>query len=143
MYAEISAAIASLKALIEIVNASKELRDSSELSAAVSEVNIKLLHVSGVALAGQEKEAALSKRITELENQLREIENFESEAARYVLHELTPGLFAYAVKPEHERGEPPHMLCANCMAQRQKSILQRSNRRYDCHKCKSSIIVPM
>ena len=142
MYAEIVSAVQSAKALGELVKAANSLSNYTEFVSAVSEVSAKLMEATAVALASQEKQSALANRITELENQLREIENWQSEAERYALHPLAPGLFAYAVKPEHERGEPPHMLCANCMAQRQKSILQRSNRRYECHKCKSSIVVP-
>ena len=70
MYAEISAAIQSARALGELVKAAHGLANYNEFITAISEVNTKLMDATAIALAGQEKQSALANRITELENQL-------------------------------------------------------------------------
>jgi hypothetical protein len=146
MYAEIQAAIASTKALLEIVKATKELRDSSELSAAVAEVNIKLLNVSGVALAGQEKQAALSQRIRELEAEIMKFKDWKAESEQYPLKQIAPGAFVHIYKPLIDIGKPRHWVCANCFRQNQISVLQARRETkagwpgYMCDACGSEII---
>jgi ribosomal protein S27AE len=142
MFGELIAATESVKNLGLLLKAAHGLSNYNEIVAAVSEVNAKLMEANAVALASQEKQFALADAVAKLENKLREIEDWKGEAERYVLNELSPGLFAYTVKKGMERGEPPHHLCANCMTKREKSILQKHGRRYECHRCKSVVIEP-
>ena len=140
MFAEISSVVESVKIISNILEASKDLRDFNELASAVSKVNAQLLNATAVALASQEKQALLSSRVAELENQLREIENWESEKKRYKLHTFATGTFAYALQEGMEQGEPMHYLCANCMNKKQKCTLQAGNNSFlECHNCKNLI----
>jgi len=70
MYAEISAAIQSAKALGELVKAAHGLANYNEFVTAVYEVNAKLMDATAVALASQEKQSSLANRVAELEDQL-------------------------------------------------------------------------
>jgi len=70
MYAEISAAIQSGKALGELVKAAHGLANYNEFVTAVYEVNAKLMDATAVALASQEKQSSLANRVAELEDQL-------------------------------------------------------------------------
>ena len=83
MYAEISAAIVSAKTALNIAKSAHELSNYNELVAAISEVNTKLMDATTVALVSQEKQSALTSRITDLEEKLREIEDWESQIKRY------------------------------------------------------------
>jgi len=99
MYAEINAAVQSAKALFEVVKANKGLAEYNEIVAAVSEVNTKLMSATGVALASQEKQMALTNRVSELEKEIVKLKNWEREAERYQLTETCAGVFNLAVKP--------------------------------------------
>lgn len=140
MYAEISAAITSTKAALDIAKSAKALSDSNKLIAAISEINTKLMEATTVALASQEKQSALSNRIAELEEQLRQIEDWESQIKRYKLHEFPETkTFAYKLQESMSNGEPLHYLCATCVNERKKSILQPSGHILTCTVCKTNI----
>jgi len=142
MIQELLLASQSVQALGTLLKTAKELANYNEIVAAVSEVNSKLMQANGVALASQEKQSELSKRIIELENEIRELCLWDNELKRYQLKKYSPGIFVYELTPGLENGEPPHMLCANCFSKRQKSLLQiidesQYNRDCICHNCSS------
>ena len=139
MYAEISAAIASAKTALTIAKSAHDLSNYNELVSAISEVNTKLMNATVIALDSQEKQSALSNRIAELENQLREIKNWESKIERYELHEFATGMFAYALKQDSDSREPHHYLCAKCVNERKPTILQPNGRFLYCPVCDKSI----
>lgn len=146
MYAEIQAVIASTRLLADIIKASKELRESSELAAAVSELNAKLLHVGGVALAGQEKQAALAERVRVLEQELISIRNWEANAENYDVLEFSTGLFAYVSKNRVPPMKSMQKFCAKCFKDHFETILQYQavevGRKSSlvCHRCKSTVV---
>ena len=137
MYAEISAAIQSVASLNEILRATKELRDRNDLVAAVSQVNEKLMLANGVALESQEKQAALSNEVRELQSKLAELERWETEIQRYEMHRFATGALAYRLKPSTEQGEPTHFLCPDCVSNRKATKLQplRNGITLRCHVC--------
>ena len=139
MYAEISAAMISVKTALSIAKSANELANYNELVTAISEINTKLMDATTVALASQEKQSALSNRVTELENQLREIENWEGKIEQYKLHQFPTGTFAYSLKSDCESGEPHHYLCATCVNERKPTILQPTGISASCHVCNKHI----
>lgn len=144
MVVEINAAVQSLRVLGDLIQANKSLRNFSELAAAAYEVNAKLMAAVAVALAAQEKQAALTQRIGELEKEVMELKDWNREAQRYQLTEVAPRAFAYHLKPGMEHGEPAHLLCANCFAKKEKSIIQGvtgayQTRDYKCFSCKTTL----
>jgi len=143
MYTEISAAIISAKTALEIAKAAHGLSNYNELVAAVSEVNAKLVDATVVTLASLEKQSSLTSEIAELKDKLREIENWEGQMKRYILHEFPTGALAYALQPGMEQGEPLHYLCTSCVDKNQKSILQpvKDGRYLRCNPCGIEIIV--
>jgi hypothetical protein len=142
MYAEISAAIASAKTALDIAKTAHNLSDFNNLVSAISEVNTKLMDATAVALASQEKQSALTNRIAELEDQLRQVENWESQIKRYKLHEFTETkALAYALQPGMENNEPMHYLCATCVGKREKTILQPVGIYLHCPICKTNFQV--
>lgn len=144
-FPEIQGAVQAAKAIYEIVKANKALADLDGLNAAVGELNAKLVDATAATLTSQEKQAALSNRVRELEKELMEFKNWDREAERYQLAELCAGVFCFAVKPGMENGEPPHKICAACFNKRQKGYLQRTEfdgrgTRYKCGECGSEIL---
>ncbi|MDK9716700.1 MAG: hypothetical protein OEL57_02190 [Trichlorobacter sp.] len=145
MFTEINAAVQSAKALFEVVKANKGLAEYNEIVAAVSEVNTKLMSATGVALASQEKQVALTSRISELEKEIVKLKNWEREAERYQLTEICSGVFNLTVKPGMENGEPQHKLCTACFMKSKKGYLQRSDfnsqgTHYKCDCCGFEIL---
>jgi hypothetical protein len=120
----INAAVQSGNVLWRIITASKQLIENSELVAAVSEVNTKLMSAQAVALNAQQEQLALAQRIRELEQKIVALEDWNREAERYELGEARSGIPAYIVKSGMEKGERAHPLCANCFSNRKKSFLQ-------------------
>lgn len=145
MYAEINAAVQSAKVLFEVVKANKELTEFNELNAAVGDLNAKLVSVTTVTLAGQEKQAALTERVRDLEKELMKLKNWEREAKRYQLTEFGPRVFAFSMKPEKEKGDPFHILCTACFQKRQKGYLQFLKQdgygdHFKCDLCSNEIV---
>jgi hypothetical protein len=139
MYAEISAAIQSTKTVIDLVKAAHGLSNYSELLTAVTAVQIKLTDAIASGLASQEKQAALSEQVRELEKQIAEIDDWKNQTQRYTLFQFTTGALAYALKPGHENGEPMHYLCTACMDKKKKTTLQPRGRFLHCPECKTEI----
>lgn len=140
MYAEINAAVQASKALFEVVKANKGLVNYNEIVAAVSEVNTKLMDATAIALASQEKQSQLARRITELEKEFVELKNWNSEAERYQLTEIGTSVFAFILKPGMENSEPKHRLCTACFSKRQKGYLHFVRKdglgsHYKCDTC--------
>jgi hypothetical protein len=121
MYTEIVAAIQSTKTAIDLVKAAHGLSNYSELLTAVTAVQIKLTDAIASELASQEKQAALTQRVRELEQQINEINNWDTQISRYALFEFPTKALAYALQKSQENGEPMHYLCAACVSKRQKS----------------------
>lgn len=124
MYSEIAAVIQSVSALNDLLRASKELSNRNEFVAAVSEVNEKLLAANAVALACQEKQAALTQEIDAQKERLMKLEDWEAKMERYELFRFPSGTFAYRLKEGVDPGQPVHYLCPDCVNERKPTILQ-------------------
>lgn len=143
MYAEISAAISSVKAAAEIAKAANNLANFNEVVTALSEVNTKLLEATAVALASQEKQAELISRVAALEKELSEIKSVQSARERYTLQTLSSGALVYGLIKEKANGEPHHYVCTHCMdrgfPQRLQPVQQGTFLFYVCHSCSARV----
>ena len=141
MIAEISAAVSSAKIALDIAKAAHGLANYNELVSAVSEVNIKLMAVTTVALAGQEKQSALAAEVADLKEKLRQVEDWESQIQRYSLQTFPTGALAYGLKPDMSSGQPAHYICTTCVDQKKKTTLQPKGRSLHCSVCNKSILM--
>ncbi len=140
MYAEITAAIQSLKTLYGLVRATHGLSNSTEILTAVSEVQQKLMDANAAALASQEKQAALAEQVRNLETRPRDTEDWQKEMQRYQLVEFpATEALAYKLKSELAKSEPIHYLCTACVDKKKKTTLQPSHQHLHCPECKSLI----
>ncbi len=91
-------------------------------------------------MAGKEKEAALSDKIRQLEEEIAKHENWEHTAKDYTLQNVGSDNFAYVYKPIVESNQAKHWACANCFQERNLCILQHERLpAYICPNCGTKI----
>ena len=135
MVAEVFAGLSAIKSAFDIAKGLKDIDDTARRNAAVIELQEKIL-------SAQQEQSALVERIRELEAQVASFEKWDTEEKRYQLTDFGGNTFAYALKPDAARGEPPHRICPTCYEKRIKSILQfrfqnaRGREMYVCPACK-------
>ncbi|SOD42404.1 hypothetical protein [Nitrosovibrio sp. Nv4] len=140
MYSEISAALQSVKTLIDLAKSASSFSQQFELQVAVRAVEEKLSQAIAANLASTEKQALLLERIRMLEEEKLQLENWERTAADYSLQQIGTGIFAYVYKPAVETPKERHWACAKCFHDRKLLVLQREHRiGYVCHGCGSKI----
>lgn len=136
MYAEITAAIQSVKTVAELAKAANTLSNHNELILAVADVNSKLMDATAVALASQEKHSELLNRISELERENMSLKREQARAARYELHQFPTGTLVYKLKDGADEGEPMHYLCTKCVDSGGHAKLQPwGSRKLKCVSC--------
>lgn len=120
---------------------------SKDISEKIGEMNAKILDAQQFALSAQSDQFSLSKRISDLEDELIRLKHFRREKENYQLQALEKTAFAYAHKNPVDSGKPPHWLCSTCFDQDRKSYLQyyandiRRLAIWKCYVCKSEIRV--
>lgn len=80
-------------------------------------------------------QAEILHRLHTGENEMKELDRFEKQAARYVLAQTDGGAIVYALKPECAEGEPMHYLCPACFDHRKRPILQPMGQFLRCSHC--------
>lgn len=134
----LSAANEAGKAVASILHVVKD----TETKQKVIELQTAILGLHDRIRLAQSEHDDLAKAKDELERKLTDYQRWDTEAARYELRELAPGIFAYALKPEHKSTEPEHYLCPHCFGEKKRSILQHPRAgytNYACHACKFEI----
>lgn len=148
--ATITTAVTGAKAAVDLIKTSIAARDQAKAEEAVTEAKRTLavaydalLGVSQEALNLVQQVAAAQKRIEALEAENKQLQAQTEERDRYVLAEIGGGVMAYALKPDDDRGEPPHYLCQPCMSKNLKIVLQphgpRGNLR--CPACEQVFLI--
>lgn len=136
----IAAAIGGLKTAAEITKSFLDLKEAAAVQGKVIELQGVILAAQSSALAAQSDQMTLLEDIRALKEKMAKLEAWEAEKQRYKLTQFTPGVFAYALKPEEANGEPPHQLCAACFDKGQKSVLQHlGDGLFKCHVCDSRV----
>jgi hypothetical protein len=142
MFAETTAVIGALKTMRDLVSGMKDSAEKRHLAAAVEDMQAKFISLQGTIIETREALATAQELARAAEQKAMDAEDWTRQAERYVLKEITPGLFAYSLKPGMEQGEPQHTLCATCFSNHKKSFLQRSqvgpSVAYKCHDCGAS-----
>ncbi len=80
-------------------------------------------------------QAEILHRLNALEDEMKELDRFEKQMARYALSQTDGGAIVYALKPECAEGEPMHYLCPACLDRRQRPILQPVGKFLHCTHC--------
>lgn len=138
MVSEIITGLGTFKAMLDAAKALKDISDGAVRNGVVIELQEKIL-------TAMEAQTTLSNRVSELEAEVIGMKNWEAEKERYELSEISPGIFAYAVKPSMQAAEPVHCLCTNCFHLGKKSILNAVQDNFVIHmicpSCRVKVLV--
>lgn len=149
MLTELMAAAGAVKASAELLS----LIHATKVSEAVE---MKAIELKTIILSLQESCAKLRSdydKLLDEKNALRAkliaMESWEAEAVNYESIEISPGVSAYARKPNPAAPTPVHWLCANCFDQKHKSPLQKTVATgtallgdiYLCARCQATVMV--
>ena len=153
MLEQISMALSSLNAAKDIAKGIDSLEAGVAINQAKIDLQTLILAAQEGLFAAQEAQTAAADRIQELEQQLADFENWDSEKERYYLKAINPGAFAYVYKLDMDEGEEPVWLCQTCFEERHWVPLQFSGEvvsvggggglmaRWGCGRCKNSVMV--
>ncbi len=150
MYAEISAALSSLKTLTDIVRAANSMSNRLEMLDAVTSVQQNLSQALAANLAGVEKQMALLQRVTELEAQVAELGLWDRKSKDYRLQAVGSSKrhFAQVYHPGTDSPQVRHWACAKCFQERQVFVLNATQGTgfhgrdgYKCPNC-ATVIEP-
>ena len=141
---EASAAVSSIKVALDIAKGAVGLKSATDINLAVIDIQRALLDAQSAAFDDRARQAGLQRQINELEEQLRQVSQWELEKSRYKLTESETGKLVYTLIPEQSNNEPDHHLCVTCFNLNRKSVLQVVNRHsggesVSCHHCKEKI----
>lgn len=117
MLGEAVGGLSAFKTMFDMTKALKDIHDVAIRDRAVIELQKEIL-------SAQTQQAALIERIGQLEKEVAGFETWNAEKQRYELKDFGGETFAYALKPDAAKGEPPHRICPACYQNRHKSILQ-------------------
>lgn len=92
--------------------------------AAIADLKAELADLANALVDAKLAQAQLKNELLQVQEQVREREDFALQAARYELVTTSLNGSVYSLKPDADGDEPPHDLCATCFQRRQKSILQ-------------------
>ena len=146
MIAEINAGLSGLKAAKDMIQALHGIQSAVAINDVKFALQGHLLEAQQGLFAAQEAQSAAAKRITELEQQIVQLKDWEGEKQRYELKDTGQGSLAYALKEVVEGGEPEHWLCPACYQQGKKSIMKHETipegraRTLVCHPCGLDIV---
>ena len=145
MISELIGAAQSVQSLSSLLIAANKLSNYNEIVSAISEINSKLMHANSFALLSQEKIAYQQTRIAILENQIKSLNDWDSEAKGYEDIQVASGIFVVAPLERAYKLKSTMKLCTNCFYQKHKSVLQHSDEAMrkcglTCHRCNSKLI---
>lgn len=143
--ATIDTAIGAAKGAIDLVKSLRGMRGKQppELTAAfdkISSAQQAILEAKQMVFALIEENAALKKRLGELERH-------DAERQHYQLQAIGPGAFAYVSQEAASDGKQVPWLCQSCFEEAKKSVLQLVERKfyhdaYQCPRCSTTLLVP-
>ena len=141
----ISAFLTGLSATIKFIKGSLEKIKDMAVREKVEELLNAIIPLQSHIIALQDGYFTCIKEKQNLEDKLREIEDWRKESGGYELKPLIPGVFAYVKKSERGDTGPVVYFCTKCFdIDHKKSILQlrsetQYGRWYKCHNCNSEI----
>jgi Zn finger protein HypA/HybF involved in hydrogenase expression len=145
----------SRSSLVNITKAMKDGHDATVIQGKVFELQRVILDAQQSVFAANEERTALVERVRDLEAKIANLEAWQTEKQRYELKALSPGSFAYGLKPEAQGSEPMHYICQPCYEQEKRHILQSkapnlierqiggTPSKYVCPACKAEIVASL
>jgi cell fate (sporulation/competence/biofilm development) regulator YlbF (YheA/YmcA/DUF963 family) len=141
---EISAALQSIKVATDIAKGIKSLKTQVAVNEKASELLDSIIDVKMNLIEFQNHYETLQQEKRELEEKIRNYDNWEIVSKQYLLKEISTGIFVYSFA-SGGTDIPAHYLCTNCFEGKIKSIMQLdwqddNSTKYSCPKCKNYFI---
>jgi len=142
MIAEITSLISSSKAAYDIAKGINAIKSEVDRNEAVSKILEVLIAVQTNALSVNAIAQELQREKYDLENKVRQYENWAETERQYELKEVVPETFVYAYK---DNTKPNHWLCPKCFQEKKTYILQldydgtAGPKSYICSNCSTII----
>jgi hypothetical protein len=131
MVAEVFGGIAAFKAMLDIAKSIKDMNDVTARQGAIIELREQIL-------AAQTAQFALIEQVSAFKEEVAKFEKWDAEKQQYELKDLGWEAFAFMLKPEARKSEPPHWICTNCFRDRE-NISRGPDRGHFCPACKTKI----
>lgn len=126
--AEISAAVTSLNATLQIAKAMVGLRDAEAFRAKSIEMQQTIMDALDNGIAAREAYTAQLDRVRALEAEVADLKAWNTDKQNYELTKAGDGAVAFMLKPDTRGTEIPHWLCPNCFSNGKKSFLNPTGR---------------
>ena len=156
--ATIAAITTNLGSLTQISRELMSLVGDKAASVKIIELNAKIIEAQGFVMAAQSQHSAMADRLSELEQELKDLKDFRSEKANYVLQPIGDHAYVYGYRAPSSSNVLEHWICCECCNNEKKSILQfsRTDTQYvmrkgtyvttffevwQCNACKSEVRV--
>lgn len=144
---EISAALTTIKVAKDLIRGISSLNADVAIKEKTVDLLGTIVDLQEHILSMQSKYGELLKSKSDLEEKLKQHEEWLITKSGYTLNEVATGVFVYCSKESKDATEPKHWLCASCFNNEKKSILQLSNYNgkgeyYSCQRCEKDIFIP-
>ncbi|CAM5779626.1 hypothetical protein ACFOHU_15370 [Ottowia pentelensis] len=126
MLAEISAALGSAKALLDITKAASDVTKQASIASISLDFSSKLFALTDKCNQLMEQNQSLKSEVAQLQGKIKKRDDFDLQANAYALKEVGAGAFAYVANDVTSPNESTHKYCPECFSKRKLSILQQS-----------------
>lgn len=143
---EVTMAIKSIKAAVNIAKGFSELKTEYEIKSATSDLLDSIIDVQNNLLSIQSSYGEVLDSKRNLEKKLIELEDWERTKLNYSLIEITSGVFVYVSKESQKSQNKPPWFCAKCYNEKKLSPFQRKHPNHNdfiCHNCGSQFSLPI
>lgn len=149
----VTKAAGMVKSTVDAITSVKNLvKGDNSLSERITDIEKQLLEAWALVLNSQQVVIDLQNLYTSeheenicLRKELGKLKSSLRDTKKYELFEFVPGVFVFAPKSEHDAKKKSHCICANCVANGEKSILQIEPdgrfRYMVCHRCSSRLTI--
>ena len=139
----ITGTISGLKAAVDITKTLLEIKQFSDVSGKILELQNVILAAQNSAIKANSAQSEMIEEIRHLKEEMAHIKSWETEKQRYQLTSPWKGTVVYSLKKSMSNGEPPHWICSNCYDNGAKSILTQQLEgnaivSFFCPKCETS-----
>ena len=138
---EITLAIKSIETAISLIKGFNNLKSKNEILTATIDLRNSIIEIQNNLLSVQSSYQSLLDSKNEIEKELVNLKNWETDKLNYTLKQIAPRIYVYMIKELGQSPDNQYWLCPNCFdTEYRKSILQRRYP-YDsdmiCNSCKA------
>ena len=143
--ADILTIAGSLAGIAKTVSEIAAAGDAAKRNSLLIEFQQAIIQANSITATEQARNSSLVARNQELEAECVRLKDWQAEASKYELVQISTGVFACLQKQRVGVFQSIEKLCCNCFNQGIKSPLQQSieemrRKGLNCHRCKSKMV---